>query len=393
VRILLVHNHYQKRGGEDFVFEAERKLLEGEGHHVFVYERHNDEIKLYSAWQRASLPRRAIWATDSIGAIRQILLGEKPDIAHFYNTFPLISPAAYFACSSAGVPVVQTLPNYRLICPGATLQRNGQTCELCVGSRVPWSAVLHRCYRGSWLQSSVVTAMLMFHRAAGTWDKHVNTYIALTEFARRKLIQGGLPGHKIVVKPNFVHPDPCPRVSDSGYALFVGRLSKEKGIETLLRAWRSVPEIPLKIAGDGPMRSMVEEAARQATGARIEPLGWRSRQEILGLMKGASFLVVPSEWYEGFPLTIVEALACGVPVIGSRLGSTEEIVQDGLSGLLFDPGNSADLLTTVRRVWSDTPLRKKLELGARSQFEARYTAGRNYEMIMRIFENAVAEEG
>lgn len=393
MRILLVHNHYQKRGGEDFVFEAERELLEREGHHVFVYERHNDEIKLYSAWQRAGLPRRTIWATDSVAAIRRILLCEQPDIAHFYNTFPLISPAAYFACSSAGVPVVQTLPNYRLICLGATLQRNGQTCELCVSKRVPWSGVRHRCYRGSWPQSSVVMAMLMFHRAAGTWSKHVNTYIALTEFARRKLIEGGLPGHRIVVKPNFVHPDPGPRVSDSGYALFVGRLSKEKGIETLLRAWRSIPDIPLKIAGDGPLRPLVEEAAKQASCARIEPLGWRSRQEILGLMKAASFLVFPSEWYEGFPLTIVEALACGVPVVGSRLGSIEEIVQDGLSGLLFDPGNPADLATTVRRAWSDRPLRKKLELGARTQFETHYTAKRNYEMIMRIFENAVAEKG
>ena len=234
MRILLVHNRYQKRGGEDVVFEGERELLERGGHQVAVYERHNDEINSYSAWRRVDLSRRTVWATDSAASIRRILAKAQPDVAHFYNTFPLVSPAAYYACTAAGVPVVQTLANYRLFCPGATLERNQEICEKCLGKVVPWHGVRHGCYRDSRVGSSVVAAMLFFHRVAGTWKNQVKTYIALTEFSRQKFIEGGLPADKIVVKPNFLYPDPGARHRDAGYALFVGRLSKEKGIETLL---------------------------------------------------------------------------------------------------------------------------------------------------------------
>ena len=257
MRILLAHNRYQQRGGEDVVFETERTLLEKAGHEVSVYERHNDEIDAYSVWELIDLSRRTIWATDSASSIREILAQAQPDVAHFYNTFPLISPAAYYTCASAGVPVVQTLPNYRLICPGADFLRDGETCELCVSKTITWPAVWNRCYRESLGGSAVVTAMLAFHRLANTWKQRVDTYIALTEFSRRKYIDGGLPAHKIVVKPNFISPDPGPRSEESDYALFVGRLSKAKGIATLLRAWEELPDIPLMVAGDGPLMAFV----------------------------------------------------------------------------------------------------------------------------------------
>ncbi|MDB4306204.1 glycosyltransferase family 1 protein, partial [bacterium] len=234
MRILLIHNRYQQRGGEDIVFETERALLERAGHDVVVYERHNDEINGYPVWRRADLLRRTIWATDSARSICEILVQNRPQVAHFYNSFPLISPAAYYACASEGVPVVQTLPNYRLICPSAQLRRNGQICELCVGKSVAWEGVRYGCYRDSRAQSAAVAGMLLFHRLAGTWKKCVHTYIALTEFSRQKFIDGGLPAEKIAVKPNFLHPDPGPRTRDSGYALFVGRLTTEKGVATLL---------------------------------------------------------------------------------------------------------------------------------------------------------------
>jgi glycosyltransferase involved in cell wall biosynthesis len=388
MRILLVHNRYRCRGGEDIVFETERHLLEGAGHEIVVYERHNDEITDYPLWRQADLPRRTIWATDSVRAIRKILIEHRPEVAHFYNTFPLISPAPYYACASEEVPVVQTLPNYRLSCPGAQFLRDGRVCELCLGKVLPWKAVRYGCYRNSRAQTTVVAAMLLFHRIAGTWKRRVQTYIALTDFSRRKYIECGLPAEKIVVKPNFLRPDPGPRIRDSGYAVFVGRLSPEKGISSLLKAWGDLPGVPLKIVGDGPMISTVRQFAASTVGTEVEPLGWRSRDAVINILKEASFLVIPSSWYEGFPLTIVEAFACGVPVIGSRLGGIGEIVRHEESGLLVDPENAEALAESVRRLWNDIPFRLRLGRGARAQFEACYTAERNYEMLMEIFQNA-----
>ena len=389
MRILLAHNRYQQRGGEDAVFDTERGLLEQAGHEVTVYERHNQEIGAYSVWKLLDLSRRTVWATDSASSIRTILAENRPQVAHFYNTFPLISPAPYYACASAGVPVIQTLPNYRLICPGANLSRDGKICELCVTKRIAWPGIRHRCYRGSFGGTAVVAAMLTFHGMAKTWNLRVNTFIALTEFSRQKYIAGGLPADKIVVKPNFVNPDPGPRSVETDYALFVGRLSGEKGIATLLEAWERLHAIPLKVAGEGPLMGVVETAAKRTGRTNIELLGWRSRDEIVDLMKGARFLVIPSVCYEGFPLTIVEAFACGVPVIGSRLGGIEEVIRHGESGLLFEAGNATDLAATTKRLWTDKTLRVQLGHGARSQFESHYTAQKNYEMIMDIFEKAL----
>lgn len=392
MRILMAHNMYRSRGGEDIVFETEKRLLERKGHNLVVYERHNDEINGFSVWRRAGLSRRTIWATDSADAIRRILVQHKTQVAYFHNTFPLISPAAYHACAAEGVPVVQTLSNYRLTCPGANLLRNGRICELCLGKKIAWQGVRHSCYRNSAAQSAVVAAMLLFHHLAGTWKSTVHAYIALTEFSRRKFIEAGLPAEKIVVKPNFLDPDPGPRTHDSGYALFVGRLAEEKGISTLLQAWRSLSEVPLKVAGDGPRMSLVDQAAGKSGSAEIEALGWLTRDEVLRYLSRASFLVIPSLAYEAFPLTIVEAFACGVPVIGSRLGGVSEIVRHDQSGLLFEPGNASALADAVNRLWSDPPLRVRLSKGARAQFEALYTAERNHGVLMEILGNAVASK-
>ncbi|HOC42267.1 MAG TPA: glycosyltransferase family 4 protein [Thermoanaerobaculales bacterium] len=390
MRILLVHDRYQNRGGEDLVFEAEKGLLERARHEVLVYERHNDEISDYSTWRRADLLRRAVWATDSAGSIRKILVQSRPQVVHFYNTFPLISPAAYYACEAEGVPVVQTLSNYRLICPGAHLLRDGRVCELCVGRTIAWDALRYGCYRESRAQTAVVTGMLSFHSLVGTWKKCVHTFIALTEFSRQKFIDGGLPKDRIAVKPNFLYPDPGPRADDAGYALFLGRLSEEKGIATLLQAWETLPDIPLKVVGDGPLASMVNDAHGRAAGAGIEVVGWRSRPEVIGLLSHASFLVLPSLCYEAFPLTLVEAFACGVPVIGSRLGGIQEIIRHEESGLLFDPADATALADAARRLWGDATLRSFLGNGARAQFEALYTAERNYSMLIGILESAAS---
>jgi len=282
--------------------------------------------------------------------------------------------------------VIQTLHNYRLLCPNAILYRDGGVCEDCLG-RLPWPGVMRGCYRGSRAQTVVVAAMLAVHRWLKTWLEKVDIYIALTEFARRKFIEGALPAEKVVVKPNFVHPDPGVRDGSGNYAIFVGRLSREKGVLTLLAAWELLKDIPLKIAGDGPLVEDVRRRSQMLGG--VEVLGRRDHKDVIGLLKGARFLVFPSEWYECFPVTFVEAFACGVPVIASRLGAMAEIVEDGRTGLHFTPGDPDDLAARVVYAWSHPERMREMGREARAEYEAKYTAERNYQMLMDIYHRAI----
>ena len=380
MRMLLLHNRYQHPGGEDNVFRAEADLLRRQGHEVVEFVEDNARLDGMSPLKAAV---DAVWSREARRHIRRLIEENKPDVAHFHNTFLRISPAAYYTCREAGVPVVQTLHNYRLVCPGALLMRDGRVCEDCLGKVVPWPGVVHGCWRGLQMQTAVVAGMLTVHRLLRTWQEQVDVYIALTEFARRKFIEGGLPADRIVVKPNFVHPDPGGRGAPGRYALFVGRLSPEKGLGTLLKAWQSLKEIPLKVVGDGPLREQVQAFA--AGYGAVEVLGRRPHHEVIALMKGARCLVFPSECYENFPMSVAEAFACGVPVIASRLGAMAEIVEEGRSGLLFEPGDAEDLAAKMEWAWAHP--RELAEMGreARREYEEKYTAERNYERLMAIY--------
>jgi glycosyltransferase involved in cell wall biosynthesis len=395
LRCLLVHNRYQHAGGEDEVFRAEAELLRAAGHEVSEYRRANDEIALNGFVSRARLAATTIWSRESHRALAALLERERPDVAHFHNTLPLVSPSAYYACRDAGVPVVQTLHNYRLLCPAATLFREGQVCQECLEHSLARS-VRYGCYRGSRAATAAVAAMLGAHRALGTWRDKVDVYIALTEFSRRKFTEAGLPAEKIVVKPNFVHPDPRSlftvqagrRTGAGEHALFVGRFWPEKGVRTMLEAWKRLRNIPLDIIGDGPEHAEMEALAADADGVRFR--GRLPREQTIAAIRQARFLVFPSEWYECFPMTILEAFAGSVPVIASRLGGMEEIVADGRTGLHFTAGDAEDLAAKVDWAW--THPREMAEMGraARAEYEAKYTAARNYEMLMQIYERAVA---
>lgn len=317
MRILLVHNYYQHRSGEEVVFDAEAKLLEARGHIVTRFTRHNDAV---GGMGRLALACATVWNRAAYQEIRVLLRQKRPDIVHFHNTLPLISPAAYYATRAEGVPVVQTLHNYRLVCPNALLFRDGHVCEDCMGKFVPWPGVVHACYRNSRVASGAIATMLSVHRGMRTWTRMVNVYVALSEFAREKFIRGGLPTEKVVVKPNFVDLDPGVGERKGGYALYVGRLSPEKGLDTLLAAWQRVAgKVPLKIVGDGPLADRVASAAREI--GDVQWLGQQSRDKVLALMRNAFALIVPSVWYETFALVVAEAYAVGLPVIASRLGA------------------------------------------------------------------------
>ena len=360
--------------------------MESHGHQVLRFIRHNDAI---ARMKRFDVAPRAIWNWDTFHELRDLIRRERPSVMHCTNIFPLISPAAYYAAWTEGVPIVQSLRNYRLFCLNACFLRNDRVCEDCLGKGVPWPGVLHGCYRSSRPASTVVGAMLSLHRGMRTWTRMVDRYFTLTEFSRGKFIAGGLPAQQVAVKPNFIHPDPGPGSGQGGYAVFISRLSPEKGIKTLLSAWSQLgSRLPLKIIGDGPLAASVKAAADRTAG--IDWLGRRQPQEVLALLGEAACLVMPSIWYETFGRTIIEAYAKGTPVVASRLGAMAELVHDGRTGLLFEPGNPADLALKIHSLLGNPERSAEMRIAARREYKEKYTAETNYRMLMRIYEEAAA---
>ena len=389
MKILLVHNYYQFPGGEEVVFEQEKRLLERAGHKVITYCRNNDEITTFTALERLALLKRSIWAGNTEREFTQLLARENPDVVHAHNTFFMISPSIYSACKSRGIPVVQTLHNFRLLCPGVTFFRDGKVCEECVDQGL-WRSVYHGCYRDSRLATSSVALGIALHRQWGTWDELVTSYITLSEFGRNKFIAGGLPADKIVVKPNFVDGDPGEREGAGEYALFVGRLHKNKGVHILLDAWSRLPgEYELQIVGDGPEREALEAQVRQLNLSRVTFRGRLPRQDVIAALKNARFTVMPSTWYETFGMCIAESFACGTPVICSRLGAMAEIVADHRTGLHFNPGDPQDLADKVSWAWTHPEETLQMARAARQEFESRFTPEKNYSQLMQIYEETV----
>jgi glycosyltransferase involved in cell wall biosynthesis len=385
MKVLAIHNRYQQPGGEDEVFLAETTLLESYDHQVVRYSTHNDRV---ADMNRLALAANTLWNTSTYQELRVLIHRERPHVAHFHNIFPLVSPAGYYAARAEGVPVVQTLHNYRLLCPNALFFRNGHACEDCMGKVVTWPGIVHKCYRGSRTASGLVTAMLTTHRALRTWTKMVDVYVALTEFARRKFIEGGLPAEKLIVKPNFVYPDPGPGEGGGGYALFVGRLSQEKGVGTLLAAWECLDRrIPLKVVGDGPLREQAAEAGNRHPW--VEYLGYRSAEEVHALLKEASVLVFPSEWYETFGRVVAEAFATATPIIAADIGAATELIEHGRTGLKFRPGDPEDLAVQAGWFFSHPQEHARMRREIRAEYETKYTAERNYRTLMEIYEAAL----
>ena len=359
-------------------------MLRSNGHEVIEYIDENERISDFGS---LGLAASTLWSRSTFHRLLTLLSQERPDIAHFHNTFPLISPAAYYACHRTMVPVVQTLHNYRLICPNALFLRNGKPCELCLGRTPPWPGVLHACYRRSRVSTAVVASMLTFHRIMRTWSRKVDAFVALTNFARDAFLRAGFSEAQVHVKPNFFHPDVGPGDGAEGAVLFVGRLSEDKGLDTLLETWRGHPmNRPLKIVGDGPMAHRIASSAGGPHG--IHWLGRRSRAEVVELMKRSALLVVPSLAYEGFPLAIAEAFCAGLPIVASGHGALAEIVRDGHVGLHFRAGDPSDLAAKVNGLLDRPEDLRRMRRASRSEYELKYTAGLNYHQLIRIYEQA-----
>lgn len=379
MKVLIVHNTYQQRGGEDVVVEAESALLVSHGHEVRMFSRSNSDI---DAAPPALLGMRAMWSAPAASAVRAAIADFAPDVVHVHNTFAVISPSVYWAAAAARVPVVQTLHNFRLLCPQATFLRDGVVCEDCLG-HLPWRGAVRGCYRDSRAQSAMVAATLTLHRALGTWHRKVARYIALNEFCRGKFIEGGLPVERIEVKPNFVDL-PAPADTRREGFLFVGRLSVEKGLAVLGAASSALPQAIVRVAGAGPQS---EWLAGNAPGVQL--LGNLKKDEVQSEMLRARALVMPSICHESFPLALVEAFGNALPVIASRAGALPELVEDGVTGLTFRAGDADDLARKMR--WADEHADAMAAMGhrARERYEEAFSPEPNYRRLMEIYAAAI----
>lgn len=462
MKIVQVHNYYQQAGGEDVVVAAERALLEANGNVVVPFYKDNEALGA-GLWALIRASLQTLWNRKTYREFRQLLRQEKPGVVHCHNTFPLISPSIYWACAKEKVPVVQTLHNYRLLCLNAFLFREAKQkgheasgvrrqeknrgecgnsdpkaqcpapsassaasgiCELCLTKSFKWPGVKYGCYRDSKAGSLVVALMLFIHKLIGTWTKKVTAYIALTDFQKQKMIQGGLPAEKIWVKPNFladaeggqqeesggtdvlIKPSAERLMPDASYCLFVGRLSPEKGCDVLLKAWaifqgrlkaksqklEANNQPQLIIVGDGPERESLEPLANsKPLAATCSFMGKQPKAEVLSLMKGAQFLVLPSVWYEGFPMTIVEAFSKGLSVLASDTGGMSLIIDDGENGLKFDVADSASLADRLEWAFANPDQMREMGEAARLKFGVKYSAEVNYQQLIDICREAMGK--
>jgi glycosyltransferase involved in cell wall biosynthesis len=396
MRIVLAHNFYgsEAPSGENLVFQAERDLLRARGHEVLEFTRHSDDLRRRGALGLLHGAVAAPFNVAALARLRRLLRRERPDVLHVHNTFPLLSPAIYHAARGLPVATLLTLHNFRTFCASALLLREGRPCTLCLDRRSAWPGLRHGCYRGSRAATLPLAATIALHRALGTWTRQVDAFIALTAFQRELLVGAGLPAEAVHVKPNF-HPSPpvpSPWAGRPARALFVGRLAPEKGVGLLLDAWAGWGDAPeLVVVGDGPERARLEaRAAALGLAPRVRFTGQVPPAEVEAHLLASRLLIVPSIWFEGFPLVIREALAAGVPVAASRIGSLEDIVEPGATGLLFEPGDPADLTRQVSAAWADQAALGAMAARARAAFEANYTADACADALADIYRRARA---
>ncbi len=384
MKILFIHDFYQRFGGEDAVALSEKQLLQEHGEEVILYTRHNDEIKDYRLGQRLALPGQVIYSRRTSTDLRDVVEKHSPDIAYIHNFFPLISPSVYPTLRSLGVPSIQVVHDFRMLCPIGVFYTRSQVCERCKHGNF-LHAVRYRCYRESYLASAIASSSIALHRLTGGLDK-VDGYICLTEFTRQKLLEVGVASKKLFLKPNCIDASQVLASPGGGdYVLFLGRLSEEKGLWTLIRAFETLPHLPLKVAGTGPLEDDLRDYVSRKNLRHIEMVGFKSGQEKWDLLRGSLFVVIPSEWYESFCLIVLEAYAAGKAVVASRIGSLPYVVEEGETGALFEAGNSDDLAAKASAMMSRADELRRMGRSGRQLVETRYSPEQNYRQLLDIF--------
>jgi len=382
MKILFIHNRYQIKGGEDSVLENEIQLLKNNGHQVDNYILSNNSIK--SIFKKIKVFLSIHYSNEQKIKISNYIKQSKPDIVHVHNFFPLITPSVFDACIENNIPVIHTLHNFRLICPSAILMHKNKIYKKSI-KQGAYSTIVDKVYKKSYLGTYAVARMIEYHKRNETWNTKVDQFISLTNFAKSKFLESGFLDEKISIKPNFCsYKDYENKNIQRKGALFVGRLSEEKGINLLLQAWENL-SIKLKIIGDGPLLSLVNNA----NNPNIQYLGFMNQEQIFNEMQKASFLVFPSQWYEGFPMVIIESFANGLPIIASNLGSMGEIIKNDFNGLHFKVGDSNDLIKKINLLNSDKHKCKQMSLNALTDYKNHYTEQKNYKLLINIYKRAI----
>lgn len=379
-RVLIVHNEYQNRGGEFTVVESEKRLLQNNGHEVENYIRNNNEIDGYSLLDKICLLFSINFNKQSYFELKKILEDVKPDICHVHNIVPLISPAIYYACNEKNIPVIQTIHNYRYGCVNGNFYRNNNICEKCLNSRIPFS-IIHKCYRNSFIQSFLIYRVFNHQFRGGKWGGLINKYIALSNFAKNKLIEIGLPEEKISVKPNFIFTNKSINTSREDFFLFVGRLEEKKGILELVRVFQTMKEATLHIVGDGPLMEEINTKASK----NVLIFGQLSKEKVHEQLATCQALIFPSKWFEGMPMTILEAFANATPVIASKIGTMTEMIIDGVNGTLFEINDEDDLKRKIEWHQTHKTEAKIMGLKANEMLKTKYSPSQNYQLLMNIY--------
>ncbi|WDM33088.1 glycosyltransferase family 4 protein [Priestia megaterium] len=392
LKILMVHNYYQTPGGEDTVLENEKKLLEDQGHEVILYSRNNLELKRLSMFQKLCLPFTTIFSLKTFKEIKKIIKQRKIDIVHVHNTLTLVSPSVYYAAFSCKVPVVQTVHNFRLLCPAGTFYRennkgNGGICEECLDTGLK-CAIKYKCYRGSFLQTVASVSTLKIHRILGTY-KRLN-YICLTEFNKEKLLEINkgkkviFDSKKVFVKPNFGEEtlDYVPYKDREKQFVFAGRIDKLKGIQILLEAWKEIKDSKLVICGTGPQEEWCKKYIEENGLTNVKMLGFVSNEQVKKIIGESKALILPTQWYEGFPMTIVESLSVGTPVVGSNIGNVGSVIENGITGFTFQFNSVASLRKVISEMDNYT-------IFSQVELSNKYTANDNYVRLKNIYTSVI----
>lgn len=393
MKILIAHSFYRTDmpSGENQVVQSEMRMLRKHGHQVQLFSRESDNLGKFGRMAPIVGAISNVWNPSAVQGLLSAVASFEPDVVHVHNTFPMLSPAIFRALSGK-CPVVLTLHNYRLFCASGIPMRNGQVCIDCIEARNVAPAIKHGCYRQSRIATIPVAASVGLHRAIHTWSKHVSAFIALTSFQKAVMITGGLPQQKTFVKPNFYSglPELVDWEDRRDRVVFVGRLSEEKGLRTLLEAWRRMgaDAPPLDILGDGPLRTEIQAAA---TGLPIVFHGQLSNESAQRKIAKGKLLIVPSEWFEGFPIVIVEAFAHGTPVAVSDIGSLPSIVEGGRAGFIFEPGNPGSLAEVIKSALSNDASLKAVGGYASTLFETTYNEDANHRALVRIYMKAIEQ--
>ena len=393
MHVLVVHNRYASAqpSGENKVVDQEVELLRAAGHRVEVFERRSDDIGAMSLLGKVAVPLRVPWNPAVRTELAARLRTERPDVVHVHNVFPLLSPAVLAACADTGVPAVATLHNYTQVCPPGTLQRDGRPCTECVGAAAPLPAVRHGCYRGSRLATVPLAVSLSVNRRR--WWSGVERFFCISGAQRDVLVRAGMPAERLAVKHNFV-PDPEDRrVGDGEHLLYLGRLAEAKGVRLLMAAWDEIAAgggvgVPLVIAGAGPLEPEVTAWAAGRDDVRY--VGLLDPAECRKAIARSVAVVAPSTWLEAFGLVVVEAMAAGVPVVAAGHGAFVELVEDGVTGLLHRPGESASLASRIRRIAVERDRNREMGQAARGRYEQGFSPAVGLERLVEEYRTAIA---